>query len=527
VAIDGAEKNTVRPALALPPVGESLGAANLYCTIADAAVDGVIDFASEADLSFNYEYRGTGGAYNSQAAIYHWVRRDEIVITVAFRGSETVHFEASFEALATSAAQMLADWIGTDSFAAPVADLICNNPDVRIHNGMQNAYLLMGHDVASKLVWLVGEMRSQHAGKPLKIFVTGHSLGAALADMFTYDIACGGTLGGQAAVEAGLGQSLAGTVTFGHAFHWYGEPSVKAYMDLVPPGKRIRINACAREQEGWSYLTGIGACAFMHSSSSCGDGSTCDAMCHGGDWEWCDADCGTFDVACQTKRAACYLALPACLATKAACQLAYSTCRTPALACEEKALPENMFASCDLVGSTLPTRGVGDGEGFVHPDDGDFQAAWLMKRESDQLRSLEELVMKVCSGVALHRSFRNAYGVPNAFIAHLLDAYSEGMRRNDRFNGGICARIHDPDYMLTPDFDQFGDDPISLEHGEAANQVGYPEGVDRCWCTGNGDELRCSQSGIRHCGVGTEEFCNPLPPLPFGDWSMCYPVAAA
>jgi len=115
--------------------------------------------------------------------------------------------------------------------------------------------------------------------------------------------------------------------------------------------------------------------------------------------------------------------------------------------------------------------------------------------------------------------FANSFGVPNALLSHLLDAYSEGMRRDDRFNGGICARIDNAAYMLTPDDDLFADDPISVAHGSAANQIGYPSGGDRCWCTGHGQQIRCSQSGTRSCAHG--ESCVPMPPRAFGDWAMC------
>ena len=108
-------------------------------------------------------------------------------------------------------------------------------------------------------------------------------------------------------------------------------------------------------------------------------------------------------------------------------------------------------------------------------------------------------------------------------------ADSQGLRRDNIFNGGICARI-DEDQSggsggasvnnLVPQCDMFADDPISVNLGTAANQVGYPTSVDRCWCTGRGTQLRCSSSGLRDCPAGSSS-CTPMPPLPAGNFSMC------
>ena len=61
-------------------------------TIADADRDGMPDFDSAPENTFNYEYTepGNGGVYSSQAAIYRWERKSEVVFTVAFRGSEAI-----------------------------------------------------------------------------------------------------------------------------------------------------------------------------------------------------------------------------------------------------------------------------------------------------------------------------------------------------------------------------------------------------------------------------------------------------
>ena len=286
VAVNGAENRDMPPALPFHSGinDDPQGLANMYCTMADAA-DGEINFASEAQYSFNYKVNRFGdGApimINSQAAIYRWIRRDEIVITVAFRGSETASFRdqpPSAENILGNIHQIVGDWLGSDLNMQIGADLICHDPNMQMHNGVQNAYLVMGHDITTKLQELLRQTRAAYASKPIKIFVTGHSLGAALADMFTYDISCGGTN------AEGLGQPLAGTITYGHFAHWHGVRSANVYKQRVPKERRIRINACAREVQGWYPVVGIGACRYMHSSESCGAESTVENMCTGGTW---------------------------------------------------------------------------------------------------------------------------------------------------------------------------------------------------------------------------------------------------
>ena len=147
------------------------------------------------------------------------------------------------------------------------------------------------------------------------------------------------------------------------------------------------------------------------------------------------------------------------------------------------------------------------------PDDGDIQAAWIKKNPWRPLGAGLFSEHSANQGVG-----SNVFSFPNSLFAHLLDQYSVGVRRDNRFNGGICARAP-ASHGLTPAGDTFGDDPISLAHGSAADQVGYPAGVDRCWCTGRGNQIRCSQSGSRHCAEG--QSCTPMLPRPFGDWSMC------
>jgi hypothetical protein len=132
--------------------------------------------------------------------------------------------------------------------------------------------------------------------------------------------------------------------------------------------------------------------------------------------------------------------------------------------------------------------------GYYQTSDNDFQAAWVKKVHTTQ-------------GYMGGKDTASCFGMPNQLLCHLLDAYSEGMRRHNDFNGGICARIDDSPgsegraYRLTPFDDIYADDPISFNAGlfhakpegfndaaptekYGANQLGFPDAV-----TATRDEL--------------------------------------
>ena len=60
--------------------------------------------------------------------------------------------------------------------------------------------------------------------------------------------------------------------------------------------------------------------------------------------------------------------------------------------------------------------------------------------------------------------FQDCYGFPRGGMCHLLDRYAQGLRRDDGFNGGLCAKLDDPNDKkgLTPE-----------KHGGGQN--GYPQ----------------------------------------------------
>ena len=331
--------------------------------------------------------------------------------------------------------QMLGDWFGSDANVVPTDDIVCGAEGVKIHNGFQNAWMLQRADVIARLRQVVQEKRA--TGKPLKVFVTGHSLGAALAASATYDIWChGGEAGGEL-----IGEPLFGTITYGQPILFYGQSSIAAYKSTVPNTRRMRISTCAREREGWKYRPPhIETCP---GEDSCG--------------------CGTSS---RRRHATC----------RNRCAAAHAECKAQA---RLRAIPENMFASCDPIGAHFP-EGTGvttQFKGYLQPDDFDFQAAWIRKRGQDEeSESASQLNVSLMS--TLTSGLRaNCFGMPNGLLCHLLNAYSEGLRREDKFNGGLCKRMVGNDSLaLYPANDHFADDPITIARDLdfGANQEDYP-----------------------------------------------------
>jgi hypothetical protein len=592
---------------------------NNYCQIADPAMNGEIDFAAKSELAFNYEYTGEDAAFfkskrgrpvNAQAAIYKWKRpgQGDQIVTLVTRGSETAMSPSMDMSDPQMANDMMGDWFGSDASVYPAKDRICNHPQAKIHNGFQNAWEMMRWDVTRTLISTIEQMKAESPELKVKVMISGHSLGAAMASLAMYDFSC----------NLPLGQEPDGLITYGHPITFFGKKSMRAYTDTVNVTKRMRVNACSRQVEHVrmrnldpdariyqnmkdtkNWKTRIGS--VVNASKSAADfvfnvkgylknstglwGGAADAAYMCGTLACCekdvaalvDAKFGTREGHCEDKPRSLDFHRKACKIFR---ENRMDECRAEnsiVSDCISARTPENMFASCDAVGTDFPKNGltrsikglntialtfaslsavmattgplglimaaiVGGGEGLVtsfqegdggitplgqitagtaalkgafeaskiytkaalaiqvsaiivfflsifskpfkydgyyQTDDDDFQAAWVKKVHPDQ-----------DAGVVQTGS---CFGFPNALLCHLLDAYSEGMRRSNDFNGGICARIDDSDgsdgrdWQLTPFDDLYADDPISVDADlfdpdpekkqYGANQIGYPSAV--------------------------------------------------
>ena len=148
----------------------------------------------------------------------HCVSLPVVVVIVVTGLTEAIR---AAQAIATSMPEVIADWVGTDMNVAPQEDLICREPNVLLHNAVQRAYMSVRGNILEGLrTKLTTLLAAGYTPSTIKIFVTGHSLGAALATMATYDLWCN--------KETNLGIThdgnqhtqfeLFGTITFGHFF---------------------------------------------------------------------------------------------------------------------------------------------------------------------------------------------------------------------------------------------------------------------------------------------------------------------
>jgi len=376
---------------------------------------------------------------DTQASIYEWRRSSEqdVILTVAFRGSESPTLQPLFDvidaaengngsyytpeairaaqAIATSMPEVIADWVGTDMNVAPQEDLICREPNVLLHNAVQRAYMSVRGNILEGLrTKLTTLLAAGYTPSTIKIFVTGHSLGAALATMATYDLWCN--------KETNLGIThdgnqhtqfeLFGTITFGHFFTLYGEESVNKFMETVPKTRRMRVNACSSQDQGMVPWAGEDS-APQNDCTSC-------AHLWGYQPEWWAipyhwyvlAGCGVSKMICEAQRT------------------------------DARFNPVGHVVTCDAVGSNFKNAGanaVWDVDyknsfslGYYHPTDGDFQAAWVNQEPIPEIHT------------PIFSWGGDCFASPNNVLCHLLERYSQGMRMHNKYNGNICTAYQSP-----------------------------------------------------------------------------------
>jgi hypothetical protein len=438
--------------------------------------------------------------FNTQVSIYEWQRKDEQILTLAFRGSEVPDLsllagfgQKDFDTLKktedkdslTKMTEMIqasmgsmpgviADWFGTDLNVAPAPDLICPHkagPDAGkekgIHIGFQLAYLAVRAKVMEKLNEKLAAMKAANPDKPVKVFVTGHSLGGALTEMAAYDISCNDLL------EGGK-HPLFGAISFGTAFNWFGRAMANKYQAIVPKEARIRVEACAKVRRGVFPMqppsincdTTQGTCDKKYGTCAKKCGS-CNHLPAG--WYhkcWCKWDaqyaaCKRRSKACNAaekekinKKRQCNKTRKKCDGDNLACKLNVFKigCQTKAWLCQKaSSVVEHLYtqvsgevATCDFVGAVLPNLdGQGYDYGFMKTTDGGHQASWVRD---------DKLGYGFNTWDAIDFGYQNCFGFPRMAGCHLLDRYSQGIKRDDKFNGRICSKVEDPDDTkgLTP-----------------------------------------------------------------------------
>ena len=131
-----------------------------------------------------------------------------------------------------NAASIVQDWIGSDFELTPADDEICKKAGVKIHSGFQKAYNSQRVDAIAYIKKRLHEIKAQTT-KTVKLFVTGHSLGAAQASLAAYDFHCNKHFKDSVGDHVYL-------ITQGQPILYHGDVSLKAYQSTVPATHRIR-----------------------------------------------------------------------------------------------------------------------------------------------------------------------------------------------------------------------------------------------------------------------------------------------
>ena len=171
--------------------------------------------------------------HDTQSSTYEIEFDDEYLMVYQLRGSEMPDFgKGSTGHTKENAASIVQDWIGSDFELTPADDEICKKAGVKIHSGFQKAYNSQRVEAIAYIKKRLQEIKAQTT-KTVKLFVTGHSLGAAQASLAAYDFHCNKHFKDSVGDHVYL-------ITQGQPILYHGDVSLKAYQSTVPATHRIR-----------------------------------------------------------------------------------------------------------------------------------------------------------------------------------------------------------------------------------------------------------------------------------------------
>lgn len=171
--------------------------------------------------------------HDTQSSTYEIEFDDEYLMVYQLRGSEMPDFgEGHTGNTKANAASIVQDWIGSDFELTPADDEICKKAGVKIHSGFQKAYNSQRVEAIAYIKKRLHEIKAQTT-KTVKLFVTGHSLGAAQASLAAYDFHCNKHFKDSVGDHVYL-------ITQGQPILYHGDVSLKAYQSTVPATHRIR-----------------------------------------------------------------------------------------------------------------------------------------------------------------------------------------------------------------------------------------------------------------------------------------------
>jgi hypothetical protein len=225
----------------LPGWGRYLDAEpETYCRSKDSHFP--VDYTATWARSSHASQGATSSSFNAQ--IFHYKRRLEHLIILNIRGSQTpvlgpkLFDPANLVQTFNTLKHVWGDWFGTDLAMVSERDQICNN-DVELQIGYARAWLA---NREATLAALDDEIKKYvHSHKPVRVLITGHSLGAAIAELIAYDVNCNNFFD----KYKGTRVINLGVITFGTpSFVFKGQKGRDKYTETVPASSRLQIEAC-------------------------------------------------------------------------------------------------------------------------------------------------------------------------------------------------------------------------------------------------------------------------------------------
>jgi hypothetical protein len=207
----------------------------------------------ETNILGNAKWSG----HDSQSSTYEIELDDEYLMVYVIRGSESPAFANAKEwktgdmtVESDNWKSIAQDWFGSDFEVSPDADTICDKPDVKIHAGFQKAYKGHGDTAKNFIHDRLLEIKA-NTTKTVKLFVTGHSLGAAQGALAAYDFHCHNYF------HDSITNDNVYVIVQGQPVLFHGDVSLQTYQSTVPATHRIRqLAVSSTTQHGNTFVTG-------------------------------------------------------------------------------------------------------------------------------------------------------------------------------------------------------------------------------------------------------------------------------
>jgi hypothetical protein len=234
-----------------------------FCTSADPKHPVNYDAVWARRTLGNYFAKATSYAFNAQ--IYVWERSDEVLVTLAVRGSEMP--KTDLEVLLSTKGiagipnlikRLWGDWVGSDFSEQTTPDKICNKKGTMLQAGYANAWMANREPTLAAFKAQLQAAKDKFKDKKVKALVTGYSLSAAIGQLIAYDLSCNNFFSGPLTEVIHVGLITMGTPAF-----TFDSRTKDTYTSTVPLSKRVQLEDCGHATMAGSKFI---ACDMVTSS---------------------------------------------------------------------------------------------------------------------------------------------------------------------------------------------------------------------------------------------------------------------